>query len=83
MFFEEIVNDLLLRMFFKICNNVLKNDSLTISINKLNTCLVCKEILMKNIYISSCTFQGFVLGDLVALVAHAKREAYRAVLKHW
>lgn len=25
---------------------------------------------------------GFVLGDLVALVAHAKREAYRAVLKH-
>lgn len=37
----------------------------------------------KLIYISSCTFQGFVLGDLVALVAHAKREAYRAVLKHW
>lgn len=33
--------------------------------------------------IMSCTFQGFVLGDLVALVAHAKREAYRAVLKHW
>ncbi|XP_061172817.1 peroxisomal ATPase PEX6-like isoform X1 [Saccostrea echinata] len=25
---------------------------------------------------------GFVLGDLVALVAHAKREAYRSVLKH-
>nr|XP_022334212.1 peroxisome assembly factor 2-like isoform X2 [Crassostrea virginica] len=25
---------------------------------------------------------GFVLGDLVALVAHAKREAYRSVLNH-
>lgn len=28
-------------------------------------------------------FQGFVLGDMAALVAHAKREAFRRVLKMW
>ena len=28
-------------------------------------------------------FQGFVLGDMAALVAHAKREAFRRVLKLW
>lgn len=30
-----------------------------------------------------CFKKGFVLGDLAVLVAEAKKEAYRKVLKFW